>query len=237
YRDANASGLYFNLTNKKNTWNYWGNAEMSWVRENESHTGFEGSAAAAKISGKHRYQASIFLRTKDYNIDDLGYTGQTNYINYYGYYGYRYLQPKGNFNNLNLNFNLNFNRRLEPDLYYYFNFNFNSSFTTKKFFTFGGGFEMTPFGTYDIYEPRTEGRYVKIPDYYDAWAWISTDYRKRLALDTTLDWYKYAEKGRGKLIFDFSPRFRVSDKWKLFLNTKTTLSDKEQGFVSSDEQG
>lgn len=235
YRDANVTGLYFDLTNKKNTWNYWGDAEMSWVKTDENYFGYEGTAAAAKISGNHRFQASFFLRTKDYNIDDLGYTGQTNYINYYGYYGYRYLQPKGKFNNLNLNFNLNFNRRLDPDLYNYFMFNFNSSFTTKKFFGFGGGFEMTPFGTYDIYEPRTENRYVKIPDYYDTWVWISTDYRKRLALDATVDWYKYAERGMGRLILNFSPRFRVSDKWKLFLNTQTTLSDKEYGFVNKDE--
>ena len=234
HRDANVTGLYFNLTNKKNTWNYWGNAEMSWVKTDENLWGYEGSIATAKISGKHRYQASIFMRTKNYNIDDLGYTGQTNYINYYAYYGYRLLQPKGNFNNINLNFNLNYDRRLEPDYYNSFNFNFNSSYTTKSFFVFGGGFEMTPFGVNDIYEPRAEGRHVDVPAYYDPWVWISTDYRKRLALDATLDWYKYAQRGRGKLRFEFSPRFRVSDKWKLFLFTNTTLSDKEQGFVSND---
>src|SRR5690606_15180066 len=233
-RDANASGLYFDLTNKNNTWNFWGNAEASWVKTDENLFGMEGSLAAAKISGKHRYQASIFLRTQDYNIDDLGYTGQTNYINYYGYYGYRILQPKGAFNTTYLNFNLNYNRRLTPDLYNNFSFNFNSEFQTKNFFTFGGGFETTPFGTYDIYEPRIEGRHVKVPAYYDPWIWFSTDYRKRFALDLTLDWYKYDQRGRGKLAINFSPRFRVSDKWKLFLFTQTTLSYKEQGFVSYD---
>ncbi len=235
FRDANASGLYFDLTNKKKTWNYWGNLEGSWVMEDETRFGMEGSLAAAKISGQHRYQASIFFRTMDYNIDDLGYTGQTNYINYYGYYGYRYLQPKGFLNNLYLNFNLNYNRRLDPDLYNNFNFNFNSSFTTKKFFVFGGGFEFTPFGTYDIYEPRMHGRHVKVPTYYDPWVWISTDYRKKAALDVTVDWYKYDQRGRGKLFLEFSPRYRVSDKWKLYYFSNATFSDKEQGFVSKNE--
>lgn len=231
-RDANVSGLYFDLTNKKNTWNYWGNAEASWVQSDKNLFGMEGNLGTAKISGKHRYQSSIFLRTKNYNIDDMGYTGATNYINFYGYYGYRYLQPKGKFNKLFLNFNLNYSRRLEPDLYNEFRFNFNSSFTTKKFFVFGGGFETTPFGEYDIYEPRVDSRHLKVPTYYDPWVWFSTDYRKKLALDVTLDWYKYDQKGRGKFIFNFSPRYRVSDKWKLYLFTQTTLSDKEQGFVS-----
>lgn len=235
YRDANVSGLYFDVTNERNTWNYWGNAEASWVRDTENRFGMESSLAAAKISGKHRYQGSISLRTKDYDINDLGYTGETNYINYYAYYGYRLLQPKGGFNNINLNFNLNYTRRLEPDLYHNFNFNFNSSFTTKKFFTFGGGFETTPFGTYDIYEPRVEGRHLKVPAYYEPWIWISTDYRKRLALDATVDWYKYDQKGRGQLVLDFSPRFRISDKWKLFYFSNAQFSDKEQGFVSRNE--
>lgn len=234
YRDANVSGLYFDLTNKKNTWNYWGDAEASWVKNTETKFGMEGSLAAAKISGKHRYQASVFFRTKDYDINDLGYTGQTNYINYYGYYGYRILQPTDVFNNINLNFNLNYNRRLEPDLYNNFVFNFNSSFTTKKYFTFGSGYEFILFEWNDIYEPRLEARHVKVPAYYNPWIWISTDYRKRLALDTTIDWYKYDQEGRGRLILNFSPRFRVSDKWKLYLFTEATLSDKEQGFVSYD---
>lgn len=234
FRDANVSGLYFDVFNKKNTWNYWGNAEGSWVNQEDNLWGMEGVMAAAKISGKHRYQTSVRFRTKDYNIDDLGYTGETNYINYYTYYSYRLLQPKGIFNSYSLNFNLNYNRQLEPDLYYNFNFNFNSSFTTKSFFTFGGGFETMPFGMNDIYEARIDGRYVEVPVYYDPWVWISTDYRKKFAIDATVDWYKYDQRGRGQFIFEFSPRYRISDKWKLFLNTETTLSDKEQGFISYD---
>jgi len=231
FRDANAAGLYIDLTNKANTFNYSANAEGSWVKEDSTKFGMEGRAGIAKISGKNRISGEINFRTVDYDINDLGFSTNTNFINYYGYYGYRYLQPKGFLNNLNLNFNLNYTRRLEPDLYNNFNFNFNSSFTTKKFLGFGGGFEMTPFGTNNIYEPRVEGRHVKVPDYYDIWGWISTDYRKKLAMDFTIDWYKYNEAGRGELRFELRPQFRVSDKLKMFLATNVILSDKEEGFV------
>ena len=234
FRDANATGLYMDLTNKKNTLNYYASAEGSWVKQDSTNFGMEGRAGISKINGKHRVTGEINFRTIDYDINDLGYSSNTNFINYYGYYGYRYLQPKGFLNNMYLNFNLNYTRRLETDLYNNFNFNFNSSFTTKKFFGFGGGFEMTPFGTNDIYEPRVEGRYFKIPHYYDIWGWISTDYRKKLALDATVDWYKYNEPGRGELRLQFGPRYRVSDKWKMFLSSNATLSDKEEGFVDFD---
>lgn len=234
YRDANASGLYFDVTNKNNIMNYWGNAEASFVKDTEDLFGMEGGLSAAKINGKHRAQASILFRTKDYNIDDLGYTGQTNYINYFGYYGYRILQPKGAFNTAYLNFNLNYGRRFEPDLYNYFNFNFNSEFETKKYLSFGVGFETAPFGNNEIYEPRVEGRYVKIPAYYYPSGWFSTDYRNRLALDVNLSWVKYDQSGRDKLTMRLAPRFRVSDKLKLFLSSQATLSANEQGFVDYD---
>lgn len=231
FRDANAAGLYIDLTNRKNTLNYFASAEGSWVKQDSTSFGMEGRAGLSKINGKHRLTGEINFRTKNYDINDLGYSSNTNYINYYGYYGYRFLQPKGFLNNLYLNFNVNYTRRLQTDLYTNFNFNFNSSFTTNKFFGFGGGFEMTPLGTNDIYEPRADGRYFSIPEYYDVWAWISTDYRKRLALDATIDWYKYNQPGRGELRLEFRPQYRVSDKWKLFLATNTIFSDKEEGFV------
>lgn len=235
FRDANATGLYMDITNKRNTINYFASAEGSWVKEDSTKFGSEGRAGISKINGAHRVTGEINFRTRDYDINDLGYSSNTNYINYYGYYGYRYLQPRGFLNNLFLNFNLNYTRRLEPDLYNNFNFNFNSSYTTKKFFTFGGGFETTPFGTNDIYEPRVPGRYFKIPEYFDFWGWISTDYRKKLAVDATLDWYKYAEPGRGELRLEFRPQYRFSDKWKLFLKTNVILSDKEEGFVDFED--
>jgi len=233
FRDANASGVYLNLINKSNTYRLTTDLEGSWVlQDGATKFGAEGSAGISKISGAHRYTASTFFRTKDYDINDMGISNSINYINYYGYYGYRYLQPKGKLNNLYLNFNLNYNRRLEPDLYNSFNFNFNSSFTTKKYFTFGGGFETTPFGTNDIYEARTFGRHVKVPAYYNFWSWISTDYRKKLALDITVDWYKYDQHGRDNLYLYFSTRYRFSDKWKIYYSHNVELMSNEEGFVN-----
>ncbi len=231
FRDANAAGLYLDHTNKGNTMNYYGHAEGSWVFEEETKSGMEAEVGLGRISGKNRFQAGGELRTKGYDIDDLGYTGPNNYLRFYGGFFHRLLQPKGFLNNMFLNFNINHERRLEPDLHSNFVFNFNSSFTTKDFFSFGGGFETTPFGTNDVYEPRVEGRFLEVPTYYDQWVWINTDYRKKLALEFVVDWYKFDERGRGNLIMDFNPRYRVSDQFNLQLNTHATLSDKEEGFV------
>ncbi len=232
FRDANASGLYLDLTNKKNTMNYWGNAEVSWVKDEESKYGTEAGLGISKINGKNRLNFQMDYRSKEYDINDMGYSGLTNFINYSGYYGYRYLQPKGFLNQMFLNFNVFHQRRLDPDLYSNLILNFNSSFTTKEFFNFGFGFESTPFGTQDIYEPRVEGRYLKVPAYYDQWVYFSTDYRKKIKFASSIDWYKYDEKGRGRLNINLDPSFQVSDKFRVILSTNISLSDKEEGFVN-----
>lgn len=234
FRDANVTGIYTKLTNKNNTWNYRASAEGSWVFDYENKFGVEAQTGIAKISGKHRVEGGLDLRTRDYDINDIGYSAQTNYINYFGYYGYRILQPKGFLNNMFLNFNFNLFNRLDPDLYGKFVFNFNSSFTTKDFMNFGGGFEATPLGANDFYEPRIAGRHVKIPDYYNFWLWFESDSRKKFRLGMVADWYKYDEEGRGTLNMRISPRYRVSDKLKLNFSTNLNFLDKDQGFVKYD---
>lgn len=220
-----------NLTNKGNTLKYTLSTEGSWVMTETTQFGMEGRAGVEKLNGRHLMKGDVKFRTKDYDINDLGYSSFTNNIRYIGYYGFRYLQPKGYFNNLFLNFTFMHERRLDPDLYGQVYFNFNSSFTTKNLFRFGGGFEATPFGINDFYEPRTESRHVKVPAYHDQWLWFGTDYRKKLNLYTLVDWYKYREKGRGKLIIEFTPAYRVSDRIKFRYNSKVEFSDKEEGFV------
>jgi len=231
FRDANATALLLDITNKSNTFRYYSYLKSSWVLTESTKFGNAGRAQISNISGKHRYTGSINFRTKDYDINDLGFSSNTNFISYYGYYGYRLLQPKGAFNNINLNFNLNFNRRLQPDLYNNYNFNFNSNFTTKEFIAFGGGFETTPFGVNDIYEPRTEGKYVKQPAYYNPWVWISTDYRKKFALDVNLEFVGFDEKNRDIKSVRVSPRYRFSDKWKANAGMNVSYSSNEQGFI------
>ncbi len=236
FRDANATGLYVSHTNKANTWNFRASTEGSWVFDENTQFGTEVQGGIAKISGKNRMEAGVDLRTKDYNINDLGFSNITNYVRYFGYYGYRYLQPKGFLNNMFLNFNLRHDRRIETDLFSTMVFNFNSSFTTKNFFNFGGGFETTPFGENDIYEPRVFGRHVIVPAYYDQWLWFGTDYRKKFSVEAVVDWYKYDEKDRSLVVFEVSPNYRFSNKFRLSFENNYSISTKEHGFVDFDEE-
>ncbi len=230
-RDANVTGVYASFNNEKNTYNIQGSAEASWVLTDATQFGNEFRAGISDIAGSHRTQFSTRVRTKDYNIDDLGFTGRNNFHEYYGYYGYRYLQPKGFLNNMFLNFNLNFRRRLEPDLFRELNFNFNSNFTTTDFFSFGGGYETNFDGLNDIYEPRTEDAYLSIPGYHNWWVWFDTDFRKKYALGFNVDWYKYNEAARYDLFFFLFNRYRFSDKFNISIRSNFSMFGNQRGFA------
>lgn len=231
FRDANVSALLLDLTNKANTYNFYGNVKGSWVKDGETHLGTEISAGFGKISGKHRFSFNTEASTKDYDIDDLGYTGGTNYLSLNGYYGFRLLQPTKKLNNLDINVNLSHKRRLEEDLYGRLELNTNISMTDKEFRNFGGGTEISFTKENDFYEPRVFGRYLKLPGYFDIWAWYNSDSRKKLRYNFSVDYYAYDEKGRNTVNIDPYVSYRFSDHLSASWSSNIRNSNNDTGFA------
>ncbi|WP_336690200.1 MULTISPECIES: DUF5916 domain-containing protein [unclassified Chryseobacterium] len=231
FRDANATGILWDINNKKNTYNTFGSLKGSWVMDGETKFGTKGELGFAKISGKNRFNVNGNVTTKDWDINDVGFSTRTNFGNYNAWYGYRILQPTKTFNNMYLNFNLNYYHRLEPFIFQNLIFNNNNSFTDKNFRVFGGGIEFTPFAQNDIYEPRTFGRHLKVPKYFDSWIWFESDSRKKLQLNFTFDYYAYDEKGRNQVLTNFGLRYRFSDKFNVNWSFNPSFSNNETGFA------
>ncbi len=234
FRDANVSALLLDITNKANTYNFYGNAKGSWVKDGETHLGTELSAGFGKTSGKHRFSFETSASTKDYDIDDLGYTGGTNYLRFNGYYGYRILQPTEKFNNININANLNHSRRLETDLYGRLELNSNISFTDKKFRNYGGGVEISFTKENDFYEPRVFGRHLVLPGYFDVWMWYNSDSRKKLRYNLSVDYYAYDEKGRNTVNIEPYISYRISDQLSASWSSNINNRNNDTGFAGRD---
>ncbi|MET3536082.1 DUF5916 domain-containing protein [Chryseobacterium limigenitum] len=235
FRDANSTGILWDLINKKNTYKTFGSLKGSWVMDEGTKFGSRAEAGVEKIAGKHRFSLNGNATTKDWDINDLGFSTKTNFANYNAWYGYRILQPTEKFNNIYMNFNLNYFHRIEPFLNSNFIFNNNNSFTDKKFRVFGGGVEFTPFGQNDIYEPRTFGRHLKIPGYFDSWLWFESDSRKKLQYNFTVDYYAFDEKGRNQVFTNFGLRYRFSDKFNVNWSFNPSFSNNETGFAGKND--
>ncbi|GAB0157294.1 hypothetical protein CHRYSEOSP005_25660 [Chryseobacterium sp. Alg-005] len=235
FRDANATGILWDINNKKNTYKTFGSLKGSWVMNGETKFGTRGEAGFEKIAGKNRFSLNGNVTTRDWNINDLGFSTKTNFANYNAWYSYRILQPTEKFNNIYLNFNINYYHRLESFLFSNLIFNNNNSFTDKKFRVFGGGIEFTPFGQNDIYEPRTFGRHLKIPGYFNSWIWFESDSRKKLQYNFTVDYYAFNEKGRNQVFTNFGLRYRFSDKFNMHWTFNPSFSNNETGFAGKND--
>ena len=234
FRDSNVTGFLWDIKNKDNSYNYYGTVKGSFVMNDGTKFGNAAKAGFGKISGVHRYDFNGFYRTKNYDINDLGYLDKTNFYTLNGNYSYRYLKPKGNLNNLNYNLNVSTSRRLDHDLFTNFNIHQEIVLTNKEFFTFGGGILTTPFGENDIYEPRTAGRFLKIPEMIDGWIFINTDNRKKLRINTYVDYYAYNEKGRYWLRYEFNPSYKFSDKLRLYYGFGGDYLNNDKGFAGKE---
>ncbi len=234
FRDANVTALLFDVRNKKNTYRYFGSTKESLVMNGETKYGNESSAGFNKVSGVHRFGANYFMRTRDYDIGDLGYYDRTNFHSINTNYSYRYLQPKGGLNVLNYNLNISHNRRLDEDLFTQFVIHNSIEMQTKNFFNFGGGLMIWPLGENDIYEPRTAGRHLDVPAMINPWIFINTDNRKKFRINTYIDYYAFDEKGRYQLIYQLNPSYKFSDKLRLYYDANFNYQNHDRGFVGKD---
>ena len=234
FRDANATGILWSINNKKNTYQYYGNIKGSWIMDNGTKFGNRSQLGFGKTSGKNRFDINANFVTKNWDINDLGFSTTTNIASYNAWYGYRILQPTKRFNNIYLNNNFTYSHRLEPFLFSTLRFNHNNQFTDKNFRSFGGGIEFTPIGEKDIYEPRKQGRHLNVPGYFDSWIWYESDSRKKLQYNVNVDYYAYNEKGRNKVIPSVFLRYRFNDKFNVIWQFNPVFSNNEVGFAGND---
>ncbi len=234
FRDANASAITYEIANKKNTYKFSGRTKGSWVFDQNTKFGLNAFGGINKTSGKNRFGTYLDYVDKNYNVDDLGYTGPTNYFAVYNNYSYRYLQPKGNINNLNFNMSVNYKRRIEPAIFYLFNLNGNLNITNKKFQSYGAGFYATPFGENDIYEPRTFGRHLNVPATYEYWAWYESDSRKKFYYNINFDNTFTTEKNRYSYAISTFMKYRFSDHFSVNYNGNFNKNFNDKGFAGND---
>ena len=222
YDDANVSGVGFTFADKKNNYATDGEIDLSqqFTRLEGKETfsdqlGFKYFLGVRKISGK--FQAGISRQgiNDTYNPLDMGYYITNNresnriYINYFQF------QPNKIFRESNLylgaNYNTNFINKRRTD----FQINVEGFANLLSYNAIFGGVGFTPLVSYD-YDPRLEGRFIKTLRYWYVYAGVSSDYRKRLAVDLTQNMSNFIDRFSNEgYNTDLSLRLRVNDKFTL----------------------
>lgn len=215
FRDANVSGLLFNLNNKDNSYNLSGEFKTSSIFDEKSSNGLNTSIYFADTNGKFRYSFGGNYVSKDYQINDLGINFRTNYYSISGNTSYRILNPNKIFNTFRVNLNSYFEFYTPTNQIQVSSLNVNINSTSKSNHYYGGGLNFNPFENYDYYEPRVINRYFVNPRSTGGFFYFSSNYNNKFALDLNPFLTHVIEENRYETGLEISPRYRFSDKFSL----------------------
>lgn len=231
FRDANVSGLAWDLNTKANTYSLFGNVKYSHINDFEDKNGFYSTVSLAETSGNYRYSVGSDFVTKDFDPNDLGINFYTNYYNFYGNANYRILKPTKRFNTFRINYNMYTEFNKESGKLQDNSINANLNLTTIKNNYYGGGITFYPLEINDYYEPRAENRYVVIPRKIESWGSISTNYNHKFAIDLNGTLNIFDESERLTYGFDIGPRYRFSDKLLLTYFFSYLRKNNNKGYI------
>lgn len=238
FRDANATALIFDISDKKNKYNTSGNLKMSTYNEDgENTTGFAGSLSLSKIYGNFHYGISHWRSDENFSIQDLGFQRRNNYANYNAYVSYRIFEPTKTFNQYRISFEASLEYLNSPNTYTGNELELNSFFVTTNRFAFGSNIDINIGDQYDYYEPRVDGRYIKQNGVFGTNFWISSDYRKKFAIDSNLNYAFRYNTSNTYFEIGIAPRYRFSDKFQMHYEIEFSKLQNEKGYVEELENG
>jgi len=231
FRDANVTGLAWDLNTKANTYSLFGNAKYSLINDTQDKSGIFSTIGFAETTGNYRYSLGSDFVSKDFDPNDLGINFYTNYYNFYGNANYRILNPTKLFNSFKVDYEMytEFNKdsgklqdnRISAEV--------NLSTVKNNYYGFGANF--WPLETHDYYEPRAEDRYVIIPRKFEFWGSVSTNYNHKFALDLNPSISVADEPGRVAFGVDIGPRYRFNDKLLLTYTFSFLKRNNNKGYI------
>lgn len=233
FRDANVTGLVWDLNTKANTYNLSGNFKYSTINDTEDKNGVYSTLKLAETSGNYRYSVGTDFVTKDFDPNDLGINFYTNYYNFYGNANYRILNPSKHFNSFRIDYNMYSEFNKESGKVQDNTIGIELNATTKKNHYFGIGITLIPLESNDYYEPRAENRYVIIPRKIESWGSISTNYNNKFALDLNPSISILDQPGRMSYGVDVGPRYRFNDRLLMTYTFSFFRRNNNKGYIDT----
>jgi len=234
FRDANVTSLVMCLANKANSYRFSADGSTSTVHENDMNTtGFSSGLEFEKTKGKIRYSLRHRFADKNYDKNDLGFQRTNNYNDFMGNVSYRIFKPTEHFNNLRISFFAGHFRRNDPNVSTgnYFELDFFA--TNLKQMSYGLELGTNIGERIDFFEPRTEGRYWVRNPQFSTQGFFSSDFRKRLAFELSLEYRQRYDTDEYSPEIGLFPRFRVNDKLEFGYGIILDKSYNQPGYVTT----
>jgi len=231
-RDGNVTGFLFDINNKKNSFNYSGEAKMSNVNKpSQNITGFASEFEINRTKGNFRYGFEHGFANETYDINDLGLNFTNNYNNFETNISYEIFEPTKFLNKFRVRIFGDHRRRYKPNIQTESAIGTNFFAATLKRFAFGSYIKLNT-DSKDFFEARRAGKYVNYPGYAVIDGFISSDYRKKFAYDVNMNYVSFFDSNRENLRVNISPIFRFNDQFSLKYNFSYSTTTNRNSFVT-----
>ena len=248
--DANLTGVVFDLRDKTNSWSLSGKGGLSQqyhksrLAKREEQNGEPAGVITEnvfghtynlnldRIRGRLRYGVGYNVESDTYDPNDMGFLFFNNERSGFGYIEYNWFEPIGKFNSGNVFAWGDLSRLYRPNAFSRSAAGLETRWTTRDFFTFGAFAFSETRSTNEFQDSRTPGVAYQLPTYYEFGGFISSDYRKRFALDVRPRYGTFWSDGRTSTQSVYvSPRFRVNDKLDLRLAGTLRKNSRYLGYI------
>ncbi len=240
FGDANVTGAKFRFASKNNTYAVFGNGIISqkFLVDKDSDpvgaSGFAYGAGVGKVSGRFRWELSRDTKNDTYDPNDLGFLLRNNITTNSARIEYKIFKPFSIFNNFNTYATVNHEELYRPSSFMALKYEAGFYTTMKNFISFGLGGLYNPWNSFDFYEPRVEGFKFKVPKHFSVDGFVSTDYRKAIALDLNGEYKVIPEWSQTKLYASVAPRIRFTNWFTVIPKVEYTNISNDRGFVDFD---
>ena len=239
-KDANVTGAFASINNKENTRVYVGQLKMSQEFEKgETTRGFSGMLAVGKTNGNYQYDLYSIFEDDKYNPNDLGFLYSNNEITNGVVLSYHQFSESKRFIDFSSALEIEHQSLFTDQKFVDLHYQLEAKATLKNYTTIFMRANLNPYEKNDFYEARTNDLFhpLKRSKSLNGGGWISTDYRKKIAIDiggggNVSPLYEgYGFRWR------ISPRYRLNDKISLRYVLSTRNKYNDIGFVTNDTLG
>jgi len=238
FRDANVTGLLFDISDKNNNFNVSGNIKTSNVYEDdETNTGFSSFLILGKKSGNIQYDIGFFGNDENYDVNDLGFSRENNAIRYFSGISYQIFEPTKHFNSYKFKLNGRVKYQTNPHEFSSAEIESSTVFKTINQFAFGTNVSTQIGSENDYREPRVFGRFFKQNGLFESSFFISTDYRRKFAIDIMPSYETRYNDPYKEFEISFVPRYRFSDKFNMIYEIELSKAFDEKGRVEELDNG
>jgi hypothetical protein len=234
-RDANVSGLIFDLNTKTNSYKLSGDSKFSYVNDfGTIKRGTNSSLFFGDTKGKYQYGFGSGYISKEYDHNDLGLLFRNNYYSFYSTGSYRTLKRTKHFNSVKLQADINTEFENTTGKLQLGTIGLISSFYNLKNDIFQLKVVGSPLETFDFYFPGIDGRFNYNPKYIDFKSVISSNRNRKYSFDFTGDFIKHDQPGRKSYTLSLGQEYRFNDKFYLRYGVRGIKDRNDIGLIDYD---